>query len=120
MGGAEGSRYVMRMFRGRTAILCALALACVRCGAPIPEGEPMDAGDDGDPSPADGGLPPDSGTPPDDGGSDAGVDAPPDDGGTDAGVVTGIRLGDEVSATADVNLRTGPGTTNAVVLVIPR
>src|SRR5258706_9762599 len=125
MGGAGRSRYVKRMFRGRTAILCALALACVRCGAPIPEGEPMDAGDDGDPSPSDGGQPPDSGPLPDaDAGSDAGVDAPPDDGGTDAGtdggVVTGIRIGDEVTATADVNLRTGPGTTNAVVLVIPR
>src|SRR5260221_4094684 len=99
----------------RTALLCDLALMCVGWGAPIPQSEPMDAGDDGDPSPSDGGLPPDSGPLPDpDAGSDAGVDAPPDDGGTDAGtdggVVTGIRIGDEVTATADVNLRTGPGT----------
>src|SRR4051812_37480688 len=112
------------MFRSRTAIFCALALLCGACGAPIPEGEPMDAGDDGDPDPLpDAGLIPDSGTLPDgDGGTDAGVDEPPDggtDAGTDGGVVTGIHLGDEVSATADVNLRTGPGTTNAIVLVIP-
>ena len=122
MGLRGGSSYLNGMFRGRTALVCALALASAHCGAPIPAGEPMDAGDDGDPNPPpDAGLP-DAGAPP----ADAGVDAPPDDGGTDAGTATdggvtiGIQAGDEIGATSDVNLRTGPGTANPVILVIPR
>jgi hypothetical protein len=90
----------------------------------------MDAGDDGDPGDAgvvsipdastDAGAydgPPDAGA---DAGDDAGQDAGTDqDGGQDAGVVTGIVAGDELRATTDVNLRSGPGTSNAVILVIP-
>src|SRR5205823_5599292 len=55
-----------------------------------------------------------------DGGED--VDAGPGpDGGADGGVTgTGFLAGDEMRATTDVNLRTGPGTSNAVILVIPR
>src|ERR1041384_3206616 len=112
----------MRFAPGFVALLvCASAL---HCGGPQTLSEPMDAGDDGDPDPGDAGLslPPDSGV--DDSQPDAGADA---DAGGDAGGgagggggFTGILAGDELRATTDVTLRTGPATTYPVILVIPK
>ena len=131
------------MNRNRLAWTLGAALLCcalVRCGAGMVPSEAMDGGDEGDGDPSDAGPLPDAGAT-DAGGvddsdagatdaggvddSDAGSSGSPDAGGPDGGAdggpgLAGIRAGDELKATADLNLRTGPGSTNPVTLVIPR
>ena len=87
----------------RIAILLAFLAACGGATS-----EPMTGGDEGDGDAADAGVLPDV-----DAGSGVSEDGgPPTDG--------GIPAGAELRAVSDVNLRTGPGTSYGVVLVIPR
>lgn len=118
MRRAGAERLAGASFRAGLGACALAACALAACADPVPSEPLTPAGDEGDPAGADAGPGPDAGA---GNGVDAGpetTDGGPADGGSagDGGVVPGAVW----RATADVNLRTGPATTFAVTLVIPR